>query len=96
MFDNGCIVKIQLVPCLMTKWYWLPTLIWCWAISSGLNTNDMLQINVDFDMLLVLFNAQVDFGQLFVFYDNPWLAMCKFWTCSWISVSLIVISPIIG
>jgi hypothetical protein len=71
MFDNGCIIKIQPVPYLMSKWYRLPTLIWCSAISGGLNINDMLQIKVDFDMLQVFFNAQVDFGQMLVLYDSP-------------------------
>jgi hypothetical protein len=80
----------------MSKWYGLPTLISCWANLGGLNTNDMLQIKVDFDMLQVFFNAQVDFGQLLIFYDSPWLAMCKFWIYSWINVSSIVISPTMG
>jgi len=30
------------------------------------------------------------------FYYSPWLTMCKSWTCSWICVSSIVISPTLG
>jgi hypothetical protein len=67
MFDNDCIIKIQPIPYLMSKWYQLPFLIWCWAILGGLNINDKLQIKVDFDMLQVVLNAQVDFGQVLVF-----------------------------